>query len=93
MLHEIMQMLIWVGEGIEWSIVPQNNKFAMVYVDTYRDANGLPTVEDDGRAFRALELLEHEAIEYDYSDDDREWYYFEDCTVCWGYKVMQLQAC
>ena len=88
MLNEIKEMLIWLGEGLEWSIVPQSDKFAMVYVYVYRDENGLPTVEDYGRGFRAVELLEHEAIEYDYSDDECEWYYFSDCTVRWGYKVM-----
>ncbi len=87
MLHEIMQMLIWLGEGVEWSIVPQNNKFAMVYVtDIYFTEDDLPTVTDNGRTYCAKELLEHEAIEYDYSDDCREWYYFSDCTVCWDYQ-------
>ena len=89
MLNEIKEMLTWLGEEVEWQIVPQRG-FTMVYIDTddfvgftedwdeeYRDV-------DYAKIHRAKELLEHEAIEYDYSDDLYEWYHFSDCTVRWG---------
>ena len=90
MLQEIMEMLQWLAEEVEYSIVPNGHGFSMVYIDTddfagftedwdeeYRDV-------DYAKIHRAKELLEHEAVEYDYSDDLYEWYYFSDCTVCWG---------
>lgn len=91
MLNEIMKMLQWLGEEVEYAIFQENDGSTYVQVNTndfigftedwdekYRDV-------DYTKIDQAKKFLKHKAVECYCPDDDLyEWYYFSDCTVCWG---------